>query len=143
MKRKTLLFGWGKRIKQIRGSLSQHEFASLLESRASYISRYEKEGYFPSIETLYAIAKYGNTTVDWILTGEYQKENDQKTLSKWIVLVKSYFLIKDIEATNVMEACNKALEEFPDDIDVIVENCFRIVDEDKAKEYINSIKTNG
>ena len=71
----------GQRIRVIRGDMSQSAFATHLntmkvpkrlpESKIAQamISRYEKEIEIPSPYVLVRIARAGDTTIEWILTG--------------------------------------------------------------------------
>lgn len=72
-------FEVGKRIRKIRGGLTQKQFADILGVKQNYISRYEK-GRIPPPEILIKIAEFGNVSVDWILIGEervYQKKGNK------------------------------------------------------------------
>ena len=59
----------GQRIRAIRGSLSQQEFARKLGVQQVDISRIERGIRPPSIELLLALASLSEVTVDYILTG--------------------------------------------------------------------------
>lgn len=66
----------GRRIKIIRLSVrrrTQEEFGSLISVTAQSVCGYELGDNLPSIETAIAIAKVGNVSLDWLLTG---KEGD-------------------------------------------------------------------
>lgn len=59
----------GKRIRKIRGNLSQSEFARQVGvPNQNGVSRYEG-GRIPHPELLVRIARFGKVSVDWILTG--------------------------------------------------------------------------
>lgn len=61
----------GRRIRQIRGfDMTQEEFAKLIGTTQTMVSKYEKGLSAPPIEVILRIAEVGNTTVDWILKGE-------------------------------------------------------------------------
>ena len=63
---KTLV---GQRIRTIRGTMNQTDFAKTIGVRKqNYVSRYE-HGRIPNPELLVRIANYGKVTVDWLLTG--------------------------------------------------------------------------
>lgn len=69
----------GKRIKEIRGSLTQSEFGKILGVKSPAISKYES-GRVPDAEILRKIAEYGGVSVDWLLKGERQEtQTDVKT----------------------------------------------------------------
>jgi phage repressor protein C with HTH and peptisase S24 domain len=66
----------GQRIKYIRtkAGLDQKEFADLLDVKTSAaVSNWEKDKREPDIYTLQKVAKFGGTTVEWLILGE--KEN--------------------------------------------------------------------
>jgi transcriptional regulator with XRE-family HTH domain len=70
MKRRVTHTSVGQRIKQIRGNLTQTEFARVLGiKKQNYISRYETSR-IPTHEILLKIAEQGGVTVDWLLTGK-------------------------------------------------------------------------
>ncbi len=58
----------GKRIRQIRGSLSQSELGRIIGVSKVSISNYER-GRIPQAHILAKIARFGHTTIDWLLTG--------------------------------------------------------------------------
>ncbi len=59
----------GKRIRAIRGGMTQTDFARVLGvKKQNYISRYE-HGRIPSPGLLVKIAEQGKVSVDWLLTG--------------------------------------------------------------------------
>lgn len=62
--------GYGQRIKDIRGSLTQTAFGSIIDKSPTSISEYELEDTEPDISTWIKIADYGNKTLDWLLRGE-------------------------------------------------------------------------
>ncbi|HZR47385.1 MAG TPA: helix-turn-helix transcriptional regulator [Candidatus Manganitrophaceae bacterium] len=60
----------GERIKSIRGTRTQEEFAKALGVRKqNYISRYERNR-IPSAQLLLKIARIGQVSIDWLLTGK-------------------------------------------------------------------------
>lgn len=73
-----LMAGIGRRIKKVRGSASQEQFAKLIGApKQSYVSKYEL-GQSLSISVLIRIARAGSVSLDWLLTG---KECEQKKQS--------------------------------------------------------------
>lgn len=60
----------GARIREIRGKTSQQEFAKLLGISSVALQNYEYGLRLPPGETLIQLAKLGNTSTDWILTGK-------------------------------------------------------------------------
>ncbi len=60
----------GERIRSVRGTKTQTEFADVLGvKKQNYISRYER-GRIPSPDLLVRIAGIGRVTTDWLLTGK-------------------------------------------------------------------------
>lgn len=57
----------GKKIREIRGGRTQAEFAKLIESEQSKISRYETGAFMPPAPILKNIARVGGTTVEKLL----------------------------------------------------------------------------
>jgi transcriptional regulator with XRE-family HTH domain len=70
----------GQRIKQIRGSLSQKDFADKLNVVQSYIGQIEVGKTKPSLELLISICDNYDVSIDWILIGE-EKESEVKAVS--------------------------------------------------------------
>ncbi len=71
----------GNRIRVVRKCLgkTQTEMASLLGiKRYASISRYEDDSRKPDHAKLETIAKYGSTTIDWLLTGHINREIGEK-----------------------------------------------------------------
>ena len=59
----------GRRVRKIRGGLSQSEFARRIGvPNQNGVSRYEG-GRIPPPELLVKIARFGKVSVDWVLTG--------------------------------------------------------------------------
>lgn len=70
----------GERIKEIRGALTQREFADSLGITAQAVINYERHGRIPSRAILNKISTIYTVTVDWLLTGEdsmHQKGGEQ------------------------------------------------------------------
>ncbi|MBZ0158424.1 MAG: helix-turn-helix transcriptional regulator [Alphaproteobacteria bacterium] len=59
----------GKRIKGIRGKITQAKFAEMLHVSQGNVSKYER-GMLPDALTLKRIAEIGQCSVEWLLTGE-------------------------------------------------------------------------
>lgn len=64
----------GQRIRRIRGPVTQKDFARLLGIHRQVYLRYESGERAPSVDVLKKIARYGQVTIDWILTGEKEKK---------------------------------------------------------------------
>jgi len=70
----------GQRIRQIRGDLTQSEFADFLRIKQAMISRYEADKETPSPRILLRIAQFHGTSIAWLLTGrESVKSSAQKS----------------------------------------------------------------
>lgn len=65
-----------KRIRSIRGKRSQEEFEAITGIDQGRISRYER-GTVPNPENLVKIARAGNVSVDWLLTGKLSLRTDR------------------------------------------------------------------
>jgi transcriptional regulator with XRE-family HTH domain len=70
----------GQRIKQIRSSLSQKDFADKLNVAQSYIGQIEVGKTKPSLELLISICDNYDVSLDWILIGK-EKESETKVIS--------------------------------------------------------------
>jgi DNA-binding transcriptional regulator YiaG len=60
----------GRRIRILRGSDNQTEFAEMLEITQGQLSRYEGGTAAPSLESLVRLKKRTGRSIDWIVTGE-------------------------------------------------------------------------
>jgi transcriptional regulator with XRE-family HTH domain len=69
MKKKELT-SLGKRIKYLRGDLTQSEFADILRIKQAMISRYEADKETPSPKVLLRIGLFSGKSIEWLLTGE-------------------------------------------------------------------------
>jgi len=68
----------GKRLKQLRGPLSQREFAKKIGISYRAYQNYEVGKRIPHVHVLSKIAEIFNTTTDWILTGLADIEKARK-----------------------------------------------------------------
>jgi len=80
------LIAIGDRIRRIRGSRNQQEFADLLGVSRSVISNYEAGRRLPNGETVNKIAEIGQKTPAWVLTG-----GDNKSTNEQFSVVEKYF----------------------------------------------------
>ncbi len=64
------LAGIGERIRQLRGEVSQDDFAPSIGITQSQLSKIERGVLAPSIEMLLRLRKRFGKSVDWILSGE-------------------------------------------------------------------------
>lgn len=74
----------GKRIKETRTklNLTQTELAHKLGfSKASAISKYEKNQLEPNLETIRKISKMGNISLQWLIEGKTQKQEIKENIS--------------------------------------------------------------
>lgn len=62
-------WGIGARLRLLRGELSQEAFARQLGLRRPVYRRYETGERNPPIDMLIKLARFGRTTIDWIVTG--------------------------------------------------------------------------
>ena len=60
----------GQRIKEIRGDMTQSEFADHIGIKQAMVSRYEADKELPSPPVLLKIAAYAGHSIEWILTGQ-------------------------------------------------------------------------
>lgn len=58
--------GLGNKIKEIRGSLTQREFAAKLGVDKSTLASWEIDRREPDLETLVQLADFGNVSLDWL-----------------------------------------------------------------------------
>ena len=64
----------GRRIREIRGfDLSQAELGKILGIGQRQLSKYESGQSAPTVDVLVRLRNYSGKTIDWILTGEYEK----------------------------------------------------------------------
>jgi transcriptional regulator with XRE-family HTH domain len=63
----------GGRIRELRGDLTQSEFAQLLDIKQAMVSRYEADKEMPSPPILLRLAQFSGRPMEWLLTG---KEGD-------------------------------------------------------------------
>jgi len=69
----------GKRIKQLRKekNLKQWQMADILGATQPAIHKYEN-GILPEVKRLLELARVGNTTVEWILTGQHWENGSEE-----------------------------------------------------------------
>ena len=60
----------GERIRQLRGEMTQSEFADILRIKQAMISRYEANKETPSPKVLLRIAQFSGKSIEWLLTGQ-------------------------------------------------------------------------
>jgi len=60
----------GKRIRQLRGRVTQEEFAQVLRISQAQLSKYELGQSAPPLGVLSKLAKDFGKSVDWILSGK-------------------------------------------------------------------------
>lgn len=62
--------GWGQRLAEARGKVSQRVFAPLVGCSVTNYSEYEREIRPPRLDTLLLISERSGRSLDWIATGE-------------------------------------------------------------------------
>ncbi|TFH66693.1 MAG: XRE family transcriptional regulator, partial [Gemmatimonadales bacterium] len=69
----------GKRIKRLRKEkdLKQWQMADILGATQPAIHKYEN-GILPEVKRLLELARVGNTTVEWILTGQHWENGSEE-----------------------------------------------------------------
>ena len=98
----------GTRLREIRGDLTQQEFADKLDLSRSYVSDVERGRSYPSIPFLVAIAANCDTSLDWLLTGEedatqyktrllVKEEQEQTELLQLVEKLKQIHMVVDGE----------------------------------------------
>lgn len=65
----ALIVGLGERIRQVRGTRTQREFALLHGTSQGYISDLERDRAQPSFNFLFSLMDRDNISLDWLLTG--------------------------------------------------------------------------
>ena len=64
------LEGIGQRIRQLRGQVTQEEFASVLDISQAQLSKYELGQTAPPLGVFAKLSQRFGRSVDWILTGK-------------------------------------------------------------------------
>ena len=98
----------GRRIKEIRGNRTQHEYASQLGVKQGYITKYE-HGTLPEANTLKKIADTDNISIDWIIaeSGAKYRTGEEKIPVEWLDIP----LDKDTLKIAKLLLCNKTTRE--------------------------------
>jgi transcriptional regulator with XRE-family HTH domain len=68
----------GKRIKKIRGTYTQYQFAEKIGKRQGDVTKYENGRALPEPDTLLKIVCIGKVSLDWLLTGESEMFKEEK-----------------------------------------------------------------
>ncbi len=95
----------GRRIKKVRGDLSQFGFGKILGVGQAAVSNYEK-GRVPDGFTLKKIADHGGVTVEWILHGEEAK---QLLLEESLLLTRSQAGVPGLVEPTVFAYVDKSI----------------------------------
>lgn len=82
----------GKRLKEVRGSFSQQQFADVLEVHRNTVARYEREERVPDSEYIEQIYKKFSINPQWILTGEGQMATSKQ--AEFYIAIDNYFMRK-------------------------------------------------
>lgn len=88
--KKNELLGVGERIKTIRGSMQQQEFASLLSIGRTTLIRYEKNERLPDIEFVVKLNLLFKVQPLWLLTGSGDDVGGEKLNREETILLKNY-----------------------------------------------------
>jgi len=64
----------GGRVRELRGDLTQAEFAQLLDIKQAMVSRYEADKEMPSPPVLLRLAQFSGRPMEWLLTGKEEGE---------------------------------------------------------------------
>lgn len=85
------------RLRQLREErrITQNDLADTLNSNYQTISDYERGKYYPSIDVLKILAKYFNTSIDYILgitevRDPYASASENRFTPKEVELIKNY-----------------------------------------------------
>lgn len=71
----------GHRIRQIRGTLTQKEFANKIGTRQNNISHYETGVMLPPLDRFIRIAEAYSVSLDWLITGKISKHRSVPVFS--------------------------------------------------------------
>lgn len=111
----------GRRIRQIRLSakMRQWELARLLGTTQSAIHKYEN-GVVPEPRRLVEVARIGNTSVEWVLTGHHWENGSEEQLRITPELLETANLLREVEgaernrlseALRIMREAARAVQE--------------------------------
>jgi len=89
----------GRRIKQIRGSLTLKNFSEKIGFDASMIHHVEKGKTLPGPEMLLRVAEYSGTSIEWLLTGKTRYPADRARES-----AEEHYRKADANADRVLRA---------------------------------------
>ena len=67
----------GERIKEVRGHLSQAEFAAMLGVSQPTVGKYEKGARLPDTNFIYAVCSRFGVSADWLVLGETFNKNEE------------------------------------------------------------------
>ncbi|MDH3627523.1 MAG: helix-turn-helix domain-containing protein [Acidobacteriota bacterium] len=89
----------GRRIRQIRltAEMRQWEIARLLGTTQSAIHKYEN-GVVPEPRRLVEVARIGNTSVEWVLTGHHWENGSEDQPRITPELLETACLLREVEA---------------------------------------------
>ncbi len=101
----------GRRLRGLRGSVSQKAFSKKLGIEFRTYQRYERGERSPNPSAISKIIQECNTTADWILTGKLD-DLDEKEERIWLAL-KEVLAEKDLEEVKKRKIIRKAGPESP------------------------------
>jgi transcriptional regulator with XRE-family HTH domain len=95
----------GARFKLIRGSMKQADFAKLLDVNRSYVAQVETNGNKPSIDYLTKVAQKFNVSIDWLLLGKENVNNQDINIIQSILENTQYAknFVKELMAKLIEE----------------------------------------
>lgn len=101
----------GQRIKELRNAkgLTMKQLSEILNIKLSNISRYEKDEYKPSADTIIALSQYFKVSADWLLTGH---ESNVNLTSNEQDLIENFRLLQPKEKYKVLGRIETYLEEY-------------------------------
>jgi len=71
---KKISASFGGRVRELRGDLTQDEFAQMLDIKQAMVSRYEADKEMPSPPILLRLAQFSGRPMEWLLTGKEEDE---------------------------------------------------------------------
>jgi transcriptional regulator with XRE-family HTH domain len=93
----------GKRLKKVRGNISQTKFSTPLCCRYEYVKACE-HGKKPSLEYLFNVAKFYNVSLEWLITGLVSKDTINDCEKKQAEVIADLDLMKMTEVLKYMLA---------------------------------------
>ncbi len=107
----------GKRIRQIRleAGLRQWELARLLGTTQSAVHKYE-HGVVPEPKRLIELARVGNTSVEWVLTGTHWENGSREQRRLSPDLLRTAVLLREINERGTVDEALKIVRDAVDEL---------------------------